>query len=94
MPNLLEDFYALAKPELLEKNFEVKLKQELGTSTSMRINREDFIGGICFWPPNTVEIGFLDCSTGKDVYLETKCIENVDGLFEFLSEALEKIGIT
>ena len=96
MPNLLEDSFAQIKRQLSERNFEeVELNtQGLSTGTGVTLAHEGYLGTICFWPPNTVEIHFLERPSGLDAYLETKCIEDAGSLFEFLSEALEKIGIT
>lgn len=94
MTNVLNSWIDLSKSKITELGFTITTESSRNDSSmSVNIDGDKYIGTICFWAPDVIEIQFNDCLTGEVVYLKTENVKSVDNLSQMISVAFKKLSI-
>ena len=92
MANMLKDWLKTSRTNLEDRGFTVNIAQGY-LSTSVDIDSNRFVGGICFWKPNKFEFQFHDCDSEEVVFLETVELDSLHSITEYLEALISKLDI-
>ncbi len=59
-------------------------------SYGINLDSKEFVGGVFYWPENTYEIQFNDCSSGEVILLETVNFDEPKLLEKYLNQVVFK----
>jgi hypothetical protein len=59
-------------------------------SYGINLDSKKFVGGVFYWPENTYEVQFNDCSSGEVIFLETVNFDEPKVLEKYLNQVVFK----